>query len=100
MEPIILYQINSEDLSKFVKQEIVEKELDTFLNRFNNVFVSPEEVAKYHGVSKQTVYNHVKYGTLVAEFRENNNDALRFRLSDALRIDFKKLRKKININVQ
>jgi hypothetical protein len=93
MEAITVYQTTSADFQQMIKEEAL-RELDSFLNRFNNVFVSPEEVALFHGVSKRTVYNHVKYGTLVPEFRETDNASIRFRLNDALRIDFKKLRAK------
>jgi predicted DNA-binding transcriptional regulator AlpA len=59
------------------------------------VFVGPEDIAHFHGVSKQTVYNHITYGTLIPEFREKKGEAIRFRLSEALKIDFKKLGRKL-----
>jgi hypothetical protein len=92
MEAITVYQTSSVDFQQMIKEE-AGKELDSFLNKFNNVFVSPEDVALFHGVSKQTVYNHIKYGTLIPESREKDNGSIYFRLNDALRIDFKRLRK-------
>jgi predicted DNA-binding protein YlxM (UPF0122 family) len=94
METITIYQTSAADFQRLIAQE-AQKEVDTFLNKFNGVFVSPEEIAHFHGVSKQTVYNHIKYGTLVPEFREKESGAIRFRLNEALKIDFKKLRKKL-----
>jgi hypothetical protein len=39
----------------------------------------------------------VKYGTLLPEFREKEGDSIRFRLSDALRFDFKELKKESKV---
>jgi predicted DNA-binding transcriptional regulator AlpA len=86
-------QMNETDLRKFLYREIALGEVTRFLSRFHNVFVTPEEVANIHGVSRQTVYNHIKYGNLVPELRETENASFRFRLSDVLQFDFRKLRK-------
>jgi uncharacterized alkaline shock family protein YloU len=90
----IIYKISSEELQRAI-EGVAKKEVDVFLAKFNEVFVGPEDIARFHGVSKQTVYNHVKYGTLIPEFREKTGGTIRFRLNEALKIDFKKLGKKL-----
>jgi DNA invertase Pin-like site-specific DNA recombinase len=94
MNTITVYQTSADDFREFIAQE-AKKEVDTFLSNFSGVFVGPEDVARFHGVTKQTVYNHIKYGTLTPEIREKESGAIRFRLNEALKIDFKKLRKNL-----
>lgn len=96
MKETIIYQLDSTDLKKFFNEELAKKEVESFLSRFNNVFVSPEDVANFHGINKATVYNYVNDGLLIPEQREKN-ELVRFRLSEALRFDFKQLRKQLRL---
>lgn len=96
MKEMIIYQIDETDLKKFFNEELAKREVDIFLSRFNNVFITPEEVANIHGVNKRTVYNYVNDGLLVPEIRIKN-EMIRFRLPEALRFDFKAMRKQIRL---
>lgn len=91
MNQKIIYEINSEDLETFVGK----KEIELFLSRFSGVFINAEELAKIHGVSSVTVRNYVKDGLLIPEYREKERDQYRFRLSYALSVDFKELKKQL-----
>jgi hypothetical protein len=73
-----------------LKSQIVEG----FCGRFFHVFISPDEVARMHGVHKTTVIEYIKDGTIAAEQTKKYGD-YHIRLSDALRFDFKEMRRQL-----
>ena len=73
-----------------LKGQIVEG----FCGRFSHVFISPDVVASMHGVCKATVIDYIKDGTIAAEQSKKYGD-YRIRLSDAMLLDFKEMRKQL-----
>jgi hypothetical protein len=82
----------AEAIRETIKEAQSEIVLEAFLGRFSSVLVEPQDVAKYHKVTPQTVISYINNGLIEAEPR-SKGDTYRIRLSDALRLDFKQLRK-------
>ncbi|MDR2362495.1 MAG: helix-turn-helix domain-containing protein [Prevotellaceae bacterium] len=73
---------------------IREMAIEGFCARFSNVFISPDEVANMHGVGIATVRRYIADRLIPVE-PHADNERYRIRLSDALRLDFKELRKQL-----
>jgi hypothetical protein len=89
-----ILRVNEETLRETFREVSEGVILDGFCNRFSGVFISPEEVANMHGVSKCTVIAYIKDGIIEAQ-QEKRYGHYNIRLSDALRFDFKQMRKNL-----
>jgi hypothetical protein len=90
------YIINKKDLTEVFKETMNDTLIDGFCNRFAGVMLLPQEVAKIHSVNKQTVISYIKDGLIEAE-QEKKYGEYHIRMSDALRLDFKELRKNLKL---
>ena len=84
-----------DDLQKLLDEEIAAARLKAFLNRWDNVIVDTQDIAKWHSVNKQTVLNYINDGLIVPEMRPNSNGHPRFRASYLLGLDFKELQSQL-----
>jgi hypothetical protein len=104
METITL--INVDELSALLKKHHAEIKsdlecsllsdlvIDGFCNRFQNVFISPDVVAQMYGICTVTVIAYIKDGIIAAE-QTKKYGKYHIRLSDALRFDFKEMRRQL-----
>lgn len=93
----ILYQMQPEDLQRFLDESVAEIKLQAFLNRFENVLIGVKDIAHIHSVNPRTVTNYIKDGLIVPEMRISENDHYRFRLSYALTLNFRELQKQLRV---
>lgn len=91
----INYKLNQQDFQKAIREELSDIALKAFLNRYDNVLVGTNEVAKFHSVNPRTVKAYIKDGLIVPEVKLGENDHHQFRLSYALTLDFKELQKQL-----
>ncbi len=91
----VLIQASLADLQQLVISNVTEAKLHAFLNRFENVLIGTNELAKIHSVNPKTVLNYVKDGLIVPEMKLSENDHHQFRLSYVLTLDFKELQKQL-----
>ncbi|MDR0692428.1 MAG: hypothetical protein LBF69_05265 [Prevotellaceae bacterium] len=82
------------DIEALLLSKLNSQIVEGFCNRFYDVFVSPTEVANMHGVYKDTVIAYIKDGAIAAEQSQKYGD-YHIRLSDALLLDFKEMRKQL-----
>jgi hypothetical protein len=94
-----VFVIGKQELEEVIQGTFEHTVLDGFCNRFRGVMLSPEEVAKIHGVHKSTVIGYIHDGAIEAE-RNKEYGAYHIRLSDALRLDFKELRRNLKLKQQ
>lgn len=83
------------DLQKIINNEYADLKLKAFLCRFENVLVGTADVAHIHNVNERTVLAYIKDGSIVPEEKVSEKDHHRFRLSYALTLDFRELRKQL-----
>jgi hypothetical protein len=93
---IVSQSVLKEAIKEAIKESVEDGIIDSSSNRFAGVYLSPEEVAKIHGVNKLTVISYIKDGLIEAE-QEKKYGSYSIRLSDAIQIDFKELRKKLKL---
>lgn len=91
----ILYQMQPEDLQKFLDENLAEIKLQAFLNRFENVLIGVKDIARIHSINPRTVTNYINDGLIVPEMKVNENEHPKFRLSYALTLDFRQLQKQL-----
>jgi hypothetical protein len=96
MQNIQLLALNKEELIEVIRDAFQEYLLDGFCNRYSSVILSPDDVAKMHGVNKATVIAYIKDGTINAD-QKKEYGAYRIRMSEALRLDFKKMKKNLKL---
>jgi hypothetical protein len=89
-----LLKCHHDEIKSCLYSSLPEVVISGFCNRFYNVFVSPDEVARMHSVHKTTVIEYIKDGTIEAK-QEKKYGMYHIRLSDALRFDFKEMRKQL-----
>jgi hypothetical protein len=82
------------DLESSLLSGLSSQIVEGFCNRFYDVFVSPDQVADMHGVCRATVIGYIKDGTISAEQSKKYGE-YHIRLSEALLLDFKELRKQL-----
>jgi hypothetical protein len=82
------------ELNKAMRQYAEQTLTVSAYDKFYNVFVSPEDAAKIHGVNKVTVINYIKDGFIETE-PHGEGERYRIRLSTVLKLDFKELKKKL-----
>ena len=87
--------LSPEELKKFLDENIAQERLRAFINRFEGVLIDTAMLAKIHRVNPRTVLNYVNDGLIEPEDRVFDNDHPRFRLSYALTLDFKELRRQL-----
>jgi len=95
MKSQTIYQLDKQDFEDVIEEKLSKLSLESFLNKYYNVFINAEELAKIHGVHVSTVYAYIKDGLLIPEPQEKKYNNHRFRLSYALTVDFKDLRKQL-----
>lgn len=66
--------------------------------KFYNVLVPASWVAKIHGVCYQTVFRYIQRGLIIPEERTGREEHYLFRLSDVLKMDFKKFQRQLRRN--
>lgn len=91
----VLLQADKADLAEIFHEEVSKIKHEAFLARFDGIMVNTKEVAKMHGINEKTVLNYIKDGLIVPEMKLNENEHPRFRMSYALTLDFKLLRKQL-----
>ena len=93
-----VYEIDQQAMEASLKNVIAElaNELanETVVNKFYNRFVSAQTVAEIHGVHYMTVMAHIKAGNIPVQEGHIKNGQYQIRLSEALKLDFEKLRKR------
>ena len=87
-----------DDLNSFASDIIAEKAEAKAYDRFYNVLIPTSWVAKMHHVSYQTVFRYIQRGLIVPEERQSRDEKYQFRLSEVLKMDFKKLQKQLRRN--
>lgn len=92
---LLVVQMDSKEIEKFVSENYADLKLDAFISRFENVLIGTNEVAHMHSVNPRTVLNYIKDGLIDPEIKLGENDHPVFRLSYALTLDFKELRKQL-----
>lgn len=95
MQEVTLIQADKKDLEELLERVNGESRLKAFLNRFDNVFVGVPDIAKFHNVHEQTVRNYIKDGLIICD--NDTESHPRFRMSYALNLDFKELRRRLKI---
>lgn len=88
-----VYQLTPDILDEVIDRKLAKLALRSFLNRFENVLVGTADVAHIHNVNERTVLAYIKDGSIVPEEKVSEKDHHRFRLSYALTLDFRELRK-------
>ncbi|MBK5721389.1 helix-turn-helix domain-containing protein [Dysgonomonas sp. Marseille-P4677] len=92
-----IYQITAEDLERFFNDKLSKEAICSFLNRYEKILVTVDDIARFHNVHPNTVYNYINDGLIIPEIRGKDfKDSYRFRMSYALLLDFKDLRKQLH----
>ena len=89
-----VYEIDQATMEASLKNVIGELANESILNRFYNRFVSAQTVAEMHGVHYLTVLNHLQAGNIPYQEGHTHKGKYQIRLSEALKLDFEKLRKR------
>ena len=89
-----VYEIDQQTMEASLKNVIAELANETVVNKFYNRFVSAQTVAEIHGVHYMTVMAHIKSGNIPVQEGHIKNGQYQIRLSEALKLDFEKLRKR------
>ena len=89
-----VYEIDQQTMEASLKNVIAELANETVVNKFYNRFVSAQTVAEIHGVHYMTVMAHIKAGNIPVQEGHVINGKYQIRLSEALKLDFEKLRKR------
>ncbi len=92
MDAKIIYEVSEDDLKSFVLKTLIDQEVEKELNKYYNVFIDAKTLARFHNVSAITVSRYAKDGLIHPEPRNSNKEPMRFRLSEALKFDFAKLK--------
>lgn len=95
MEIKQVIQIDKRDFSELLCNFISNTSEEKAYAKFYNVLVPASWIAKIHNVSYQTVFRYIQGGMIVPEERNSRNDHYQFRLSEVLKMDFKKLQKQL-----
>lgn len=91
-QPRIVYEVSRHDLSQAITDTLEQLTRERVLARFTDRLVSVNTVAEIHGVNRDTV---IKYATAKLIPHQKDGKLYKFKLSEALEIDFNKLRQRI-----
>ena len=89
-----VYEIDQQTMEASLKNVIAELANETVVNKFYNRFVSAQTVAEIHGVHYMTVMAHIRSGNIPYQEGHTHKGKYQIRLSEALKLDFEKLRKR------
>lgn len=84
-----IFQLEEDDL-RIVLKELLE---EVTLSRFEDRLVGLNTVADIHGVSCDTVIRRVEDGMIIPE--TDKGEHYKFKLSEVLKMDFRKMKKQL-----
>jgi hypothetical protein len=94
-ESTLLHGITPDGLRDLISQE-TNRLLVYNPDKFYNVLVSGEHFCLIHSISRVTLQRWIKLGIVNPEFRDDEKDHYRFRLSDVLKFDVDSIKRKRN----
>ena len=94
-ESTLLHGINPDGLRELISQE-ANRLLVYNPDKFYNVLVSGEIFCLIHSISRITLQRWIKLGVVIPEFRDDEKDHYRFRLSEVLKFDVDSIKRKRN----
>lgn len=95
MEIKQVIQLDRQDFSELLCDFVSNASEEKAYDKFYNVLVPTSWIATIHKVSYQTVFRYIQRGMIVPEERNSRGDHYQFRLSEVLKLDFKKLQKQL-----
>ncbi|MDR2653264.1 MAG: helix-turn-helix domain-containing protein [Prevotellaceae bacterium] len=90
-----IHIIKEDELNSVIDNAVKER-VNAEYNKFYNTFIYPENIAKMHNVSRQTIINYINDGLIPTE-PHNEGEHYKIRMSEALKLDFSKLKKQLKL---
>lgn len=95
METRQIMQMDRKDVEDFISSFVAENSEAKAYEKFYNVLVPSSWISVIHSISYQTVFRYIQRGLIVPEERQSRDEKYQFRLSEVLKMDFKKLQKQL-----
>ena len=95
-EPKIVYEVKEEELRSAISSELKLLTENSAFAKFEERIVGVNTIADIHGISRDTVIRYIKDG-LISPLNEVGH--YKFKLSEVLKMDFKKMKRRLKLRV-